>query len=167
MTHRVLIGVGSNLDREYHTRCGLAALQVLFDDVRVSPVYECEAIGFHGPAFLNWVALINTSIDVVDLQQCLKNIEYDHGRRQWEKVCGSRKLDLDILTYDDKVCTAPIVLPRTEILYNAFVLKPMADLVPNDIHPVTGLCYKELWQQFSQTKQALRLSDFKWSSPQA
>lgn len=50
------------------------------------------------------------------------------------KFCA-RTLDLDLLTYDSKVTTQPIVLPREEICYNAFVLWPLAELVPNERHP--------------------------------
>ena len=73
-----------------------------------------------------------------------------------------QNLDLDLLTYDS-ITTTPVVLPREEICYNAFVLWPLAELVPNDIHPETQETYAKMWQNFDKQKQQLWPIDFTWS----
>ena len=93
----------------------------------------------------------------------LKAIEKDNGRVHTDKKFCARTLDLDLLTYDSKVTTTPVVLPREEICYNAFVLWPLAELVPNDIHPETQETYAKMWQNFDKQKQQLWPIDFTWS----
>ena len=55
-----------------------------------------------------------------------------------------------------------IELPRREILENAFVLLPLAELVPEDIHPVVGKSYSQLWNDYEQGAQKLWPVDFSW-----
>jgi 2-amino-4-hydroxy-6-hydroxymethyldihydropteridine diphosphokinase len=48
-----------------------------------------------------------------------------------------------------------IELPRPEIHYNAFVLRPLAQLAPNRALPNVNIPLGELWQRFDQAKQPL------------
>ena len=60
-----------------------------------------------------------------------------------------------------------MILPREEIIYNAFVLKPLAELVPHFRHPVTKQTYYEMWKAFEHTHpnnhQRLWSTDLNWS----
>ena len=163
MAHnKILISIGSNIDREKHTRTGLLSLKCHFANLSCSSVYESEAIGFDGSAFYNWVALAYTDMSVAQVSDTLKQIEREHGRTHTEKKRCSRTLDLDLLTYNQLVCSEPVLLPRAEILYSAFVLKPLAELQPEEVHPVTGQSYRQLWQQFNDTGQPLWPANFTW-----
>ena len=136
-SHTVLISIGSNIERERYTKQSLVALKQHFSDVTVSSVYESEAVGFNGSPFYNAVARATTSKNIGQVCATLKGIEKDNGRVHTDKKFCARTLDLDLLTYDSRVTTTPVVLPREEICYNAFVLWPLAELVPNDVHPET------------------------------
>ena len=82
-----------------------------------------------------------------------KAIEDKYGRvRGGEKFCG-RTLDLDLLTYDDLVCAEPVELPRAEIVENAFVLWPLAEIAPQVPHPVVRISYLLLWQQYTKAQK--------------
>jgi 2-amino-4-hydroxy-6-hydroxymethyldihydropteridine diphosphokinase len=161
--HSILISVGSNIDREYYTRASLKALAKHFSSIRCSSVYESESVGFAGSPFYNLVVSANTALSVGEVCQILKEIEREHGRKHHEKKFCSRTLDLDLLTYDDKVISTPVILPREEILYNAFVLWPLAELVPQRKHPSTGRSYQSLWDDFDKQKQHLWPINFSWS----
>ena len=161
--HVILISIGSNIDREHYTRRSLSALKQHFDDVSVSSVYESEAVGFNGSPFYNLVARATTLMDIESVCSTLKNIEKENGRVHSDKKFCARTLDLDLLTYDSKVTTQPIVLPREEICYNAFVLWPLAELVPNERHPEIQKTYAQMWDAFDKQKQQLRPIDFTWS----
>jgi len=52
-------------------------------------------------------------------------------------------------------------LPRAEILYNAFVLWPMAEIAPMSCHPVTGQSYAMLWEHY-QSEQRIWPVDFRF-----
>jgi 2-amino-4-hydroxy-6-hydroxymethyldihydropteridine diphosphokinase len=161
---RVYISIGSNIEREKHVRSALDRLHEWFGDLRLSPVYESEAVGFVGESFLNLVVGVDTGLSVGELSVRFKQLEADNGRRRGIDVpkFSGRTLDLDILTYDDQVGQVDgVELPRGEILKNAFVLKPLADIAPEECHPVCGKTYLQLWQSYDRD-QKLWPIDFTW-----
>ncbi len=150
---RVYLGLGSNIERERYITAGLDAMAALFGDMDISPVYESAAIGFEGTAFFNMVVGVNTDLTLAEMAKRLRDIEYAHGRPQNASRFSSRQLDIDILTYDDLVGVIDgVELPRGEILENAFVLRPLADLVPEARHPVNNATYAELWARFQKAQ---------------
>ena len=160
--HFILISIGSNIDRDKHTREGVKGLFGHFDAVKLSSVYESEAVGFNGKPFYNLVASATTPKDIANVCKTLKAIERENGRIAGEKKFAPRTLDLDLLTFDQQVTDSPVVLPRGEITVNAFVLQPLAELVPEHRHPVLGECYAELWAQYDKSKQRLWQVPFAW-----
>jgi 2-amino-4-hydroxy-6-hydroxymethyldihydropteridine diphosphokinase len=161
---RVFLGLGSNLEREHNLRAGLDRLAAEFGALALSPVYDCAAVGFDGPAFLNLVVAVDTELGVAELAQQLRAIEYDHGRPHRAPRFSSRQLDIDILTYDQLVGdVAGVELPRGEILQQAYVLRPLAELAPEAIHPLRGCSYAQLWREFSGERGALSPASFSWS----
>jgi len=152
----VLLSLGSNINREQNIRSCVMQLRELFGDIDISPVYESEAVGFDGDNFYNLVVAIKTHLSIADLQRLLQAIENDHGRNRTAPKFSARSLDIDILTYDDLQGKVDgVMLPRDEILKNAFVLLPMADLKPAKCYPGTESTYLELWQKFDAHKQKL------------
>ena len=55
-----------------------------------------------------------------------------------------------------------IQLPRDEVLKNAFVLLPLAEIAPHAKHPITGLSYADHWQSYDKDKQNLWPVPFTW-----
>lgn len=153
---QVLLSLGSNINREHNIRGALKALREQFGRIECSPVYESESVGFAGDPFYNLVVAITTDNTVVQLTTLLHDIEDQYGRTREGERFSSRTLDIDILTYGDAVGVIDGVrLPRAEILKNAFVLLPMADLMPDQLHPVQHKTYAQLWQAFDQASQKL------------
>ncbi|WP_193166118.1 2-amino-4-hydroxy-6-hydroxymethyldihydropteridine diphosphokinase [Microbulbifer hainanensis] len=160
---RVFLSLGSNIDRERHIRAGLDALAKRFGGLDVSRVFESEAVGFDGDNFYNLVVGIHTELPVGRLALGLREIEDANGRLRAGPKFSARTLDIDILTYDALTGTVDgVKLPRGEILKNAFVLLPLAELVPNAIHPLVGKSYRELWEEYDQTSQKLWPVPFDW-----
>lgn len=159
----VLLGVGSNIERERFITAGLDALAGLFGDIELSPVYDSAAIGFDGRPFLNLVVQVATDLPLADLARRLRHIEKEHGRPDNAPRFSPRHLDIDILTYGELTGEHDgVVLPRPEILENAFVLCPLADLLPAGRHPVDGRTYAALWSAYDQDSQALQRVSFEW-----
>lgn len=154
---RVYISVGSNIEPVYHIRCGLAALQEQYGTLVLSSVYESEAMGFTGDNFYNLVVGLETAHDVYAVNQMLHHIEQQQGRQQQgEKMYNARTLDLDLLLYDDLVIKNDVLeIPRPEITQYAFVLLPLAEIVPNERHPLTQTSYRDMWQHFAYKNQSL------------
>lgn len=150
---QIYISVGTNCNRDYHIKMAVAALTEAFGDLTLSSVYESDAVGFKGDPFYNMVIGAYTDLPVAQCVGLFKAIEDDYGRvRGGEKFSG-RTLDLDLLTYDGLVCQSPVELPRAEILYNAFVLWPLAEIAPTLIHPIAGQSYAQLWAEYQSEQR--------------
>lgn len=145
----VFLGLGSNQEPKRHLAAGIVALQHRFGDLRLSPVYRSEAVGFSGSDFLNAAARIRTEVPVTELKAWLTELENRHGRDRSQPRFSDRSLDIDILLYGEQVGTFDgLELPRGEILKYAHVLKPLADIAPDIAHPLTGLTMAEHWRGF-------------------
>jgi len=160
---QIYVSIGSNIDRERHIRVCLDAMAQHFGELELSPVYESEAVGFGGDNFYNLVAGFCYDRSVGELATLLHDIENDNGRRRDGPRFSSRTLDIDILTYGDTTGIVDgVKLPRDEILENAFVLWPLADLAPDTRHPLVGATYGQLWQAYDKQRQQLWPIDFNW-----
>lgn len=160
----IYISLGSNIERDRHIRAGLDALHAEFGELRVSRVFESEAVGFNGRPFYNLVAAAETDLPLVTVCQLLREMEFAHGREPDAKKFAPRTLDLDLLLYGDLVCDTPLVLPRGEVLTNAFVLWPLAELAPKLRHPVDGRTMSKLWQAYDKASQQLCPIPFHWEA---
>ncbi len=159
----VYLGVGSNIERERYITAGLDALHGLFGELSLSSTYHSDAIGFNGQPFLNLVVCVQTPMGVGELYRALRAIEFEHGRPVNASRFSARQLDIDILTYDAVAGTVEgVELPRGEILDNAFVLCPLAELAPQVLHPVLGQSYAALWAAYDKNSQALHRVDLEW-----
>lgn len=147
--HLVFLGIGSNVDPEKHVVAGVLALREAFGPVDLSPVYRSRAVGFEGRDFLNLAAAIRTRLSPRELKSWLAALEDRHGRRRDKPRFSDRNLDIDILLHDDRILDDDgLVLPRPEILHYAHVLKPLADLAPDRLHPETGRSMAAHWRDF-------------------
>ena len=159
---RVWLSLGSNLEPEINLRAALRELRARFGDIIVSPVYRFPAVGFDGPDFLNLAAGIDTDLGVVVLNDWLHALEDRHGRRRDVPRFSSRTLDVDIVLFGGEVLKGPdnLEVPRPELKY-AFVLKPLADIAPEVLHPVLGKTIGQLWREFpAQKDHSGRVADF-------
>lgn len=147
------LGIGSNIEREQTITKALKQLAIAFDNLKLSPTFESEAVGFEGDNFYNLVASVTTEHSLEECIAICKRIEDSCGRERTGPKFSSRTIDIDILLYDDLVCKQPIVLPREEILENAYVLWPLALLAPELEHPTEQKSISKLWEQFEHQQQ--------------
>ena len=153
---RVYVGIGSNIEPGKNIRKGIRALQERFGALVISPVYESEPVGFTGDNFYNLVAGFDSHETCEAVAAALYEIEAGFGRSRDNVRLLPRTLDLDLLLYGDQVIeTGDMQLPRTDILDYAFVLKPLADLAGDQLHPVAGRSYRDLWRSFDRSGQNL------------
>lgn len=151
---RVYLSLGSNIEKEKNIGNGLASLNAEFGEALSSRIYESEAVGFEGDNFYNLVVRIDTHKSISALSACLREIENNHGRDRNAPKFSARSLDIDILTYDDLVGELEgVELPRKEILEHAFVLWPLSEIAPDDVHPLSKTTYQELWAGFDLAGQ--------------
>jgi 2-amino-4-hydroxy-6-hydroxymethyldihydropteridine diphosphokinase len=91
------------------------------------------------PPFINAVIAVATTLTPQALlaraQACERALGRDRAREQhW----GPRRIDLDILAYDDVVLNdATLTLPHPHLFERAFVLVPLAEIAPD--HVIAGV----------------------------
>lgn len=153
---RIYIGIGTNIDRERNLRSGVARLRQEFGSLDLSTIYETEAVGFDGDNFYNMVAGTDTELTPQQVYDRLHAIEYEYGRERQQPRYSARKLDLDLLLYDDQVIrTGQFELPRYDVDEYPFVLAPLAEIDGQRLHPVHGRTFADLWQ--AHDKSDLRM----------
>lgn len=161
---RVYLGLGSNVERERHLTSGLDALAGFLQDMQCSPVFESQAVGIKSGPFFNLVVTGLTELPLIELDRRLKFIEADNGRYAPERK--GLPLDIDVLMYGDLHGNFDgLVLPRAEILKNAFVLWPLALIAPELMHPGEGKSMGQLWND-AQIDQELAPVPFLWHDRQ-
>lgn len=150
---RACLSLGSNLDPVRHLRIAVAALRERFGEGRVvvSPAYRFPAVGFEGPDFVNAAAVVETDLDPQALNDWLHALEDANGRDRSGPRYGDRTLDIDIVLFDDRVIDGPghLRVPRDE-LRHAFVLKPLAEIAPDMVHPGVGRTLQVLWAEHAE-----------------
>lgn len=136
--HSVYIGLGSNLgDRVAFLREAVTRMSAIIRVEKVSRLYVAAPLGYvRDDAFINAVLYGKTTLKPIELLEMLQAIEMALGRRPGVQF-GPRPIDLDILLYDAiEMETTSLTIPHPQLAQRAFVLKPLAELAPNLMHPV-------------------------------
>ncbi|NVZ67460.1 2-amino-4-hydroxy-6-hydroxymethyldihydropteridine diphosphokinase, partial [Pseudomonas gingeri] len=129
-------------------------------DIRCSAVFESQPVGIKSGPFFNLVVSAITDLPLLELDRRLKFIEADNGRYAPERK--GLPLDIDVLLYGEQVGNFDgLILPRAEILKNAFVLWPLSLIAPEKLHPEVGKSFAALWQEAS-IDQVLAPVAFEW-----
>ena len=146
------LNIGSNQDKRKNIRLALDSLEPHFTKITTSSLYESPSEGFIGGNFYNIGVNVETDKTINDVVNILHDIENSLGRDRNLPKFSSRIIDLDLVLYDDDI-NDKLNIPRRDILKYAFVLAPLAELNPNDIHPQERISYLALWKVFQSTKE--------------
>ena len=154
----VYLGLGSNIDPEDNLHLGVAELRRRYGDIELSAVYRSRAVGFDGDDFLNLVARFESEESPLSICEEIEVIHNLAGRDRSGGKWEARSLDIDLLLYNDMVVDEhPVRVPRDDILEYSFVLRPLAELAPELVHPVTGKTMLDHWQTFNADTQPLEV----------
>jgi len=152
----VFLGLGSNESPQVNLTLALRELQKRHGELAVSATYQSTAVGFDGADFLNLAVRFECEDSPLAICDDIERIHDLAGRDRGSDKWKSRSLDIDLLLYDDLVLDErPVRVPRDDILLYSFVLRPLAELAPDQVHPVTGKTMLEHWQEFDASSHPL------------
>jgi 2-amino-4-hydroxy-6-hydroxymethyldihydropteridine diphosphokinase len=140
---RAVVGIGANLgDRLAAMRAAVRMIEGVARVEARSRVYETAPVG--GPAqptFLNAAVLVAFDGPALDLLDRLLSIEATLGRVRMERW-GPRTIDLDLLWIEGVSVDDPrLVVPHPRLRERAFAVRPLLDVVPGALDPVSGEAY--------------------------
>lgn len=169
-----LIAVGSNEDsiwgdpRETVLKSRLHLEARLGVCVEKSKLYQTPAFPAEsGPDYVNAAYACDSQISAQEMLECLHQIEAKAGRVRTTRW-GARTLDLDLLACGSEVLPnrttwtgwadlpleqqttqspTELILPHPRLQDRAFVLKPLADIAPDWVHPILGLRVTEMLER--------------------
>lgn len=147
--NKVYLSLGGNLgDRTKR----LAQARRLIEEkigpiIQQSSIYETKAWGIENqPDFLNQVVIIETNLSPQKTLSIALAIELLLGRvrtQKWYK----RTIDIDILFYEDLILEKEqLTIPHPFISERNFVLAPLAEIVPEFLHPVLQKTMAQLYE---------------------
>lgn len=157
--HNVYIGIGTNIEpRMKRMREAISALGELGTLKNQSSIYETAPYGFtEQPNFLNAVVLLRTNFELSELHHALRQLEKELGRKnraRWHE----REIDFDILFYDSVIFASDtLTIPHPELQKRAFVLAPLAEIAPDQLHPVLQKNIGALLRELTYDKNTIRL----------
>ncbi|KAL4943213.1 hypothetical protein BDV06DRAFT_144119 [Aspergillus oleicola] len=134
--HRAFIALGSNVGErvEMIERACLEMDRAGIKVRRTSSLFETGPMYYlDQEPFMNGVCEVETDLEPLELLDKLQSIELELGRKKLIDK-GPRSIDLDILLYDQQVFTHDrLSIPHKLMLERDFVLRPLSQLIPNEI----------------------------------
>lgn len=133
--------------------------------LRCSHSYESKAWGFTSSEnFYNQAIILDTDFAPEELLDKVLEIEQQLGRDREEEArikaqtgerFAPRKIDIDILFYDDEVIDTPrLTVPHPLIQDRDFVLRPLNEIVPDKVHPVLRKTIHTLFEEMEAKGEA-------------
>lgn len=143
----VFIALGSNVgDRAANIKTAIEKIrQRGIKVVKISDIIETEPYGYvDQPRFLNAVLQAETLLSPGELLNTLQEIEKEMGRERKIKW-GPRNIDLDIIFYNGLILNEEdLKIPHPDAHNRIFVIKPLAQIAADFVHPVLKITVKEI-----------------------
>lgn len=119
--------------------------QLLGQEAALSAVIESEPWGYESPnPFLNQGLMVEVgNMEALELHRLLQGVQMSlcaaSHRTDTGEYCD-RAIDIDFIALGQTVVDTPgLILPHPRMHLREFVLRPMAELDPEWIHPLLGL----------------------------
>lgn len=128
--HRFYLSLGSNVRPEANLAGAIDELRRYGQVEEISSAWESRPVGAAGPNFLNVCLLFVAALKDTELKsRIVRPVETALGRVRSHNKGAPRPIDIDVIMMDGR----PL---NRELWTNAFVVLPMAELLPHFIHPV-------------------------------
>ncbi|KXK15961.1 MAG: 2-amino-4-hydroxy-6- hydroxymethyldihydropteridine pyrophosphokinase [Chloroflexi bacterium OLB14] len=127
--NNVYLNLGSNIEPQKNIPQAIHVLKEVVTVQTVSSVWETKSVGYDGANFLNVCVLIITDLQADELKEkILRPIENKLSRVRTENKNSPRTIDIDIVLFNQTP-------HNLETWHHAFVCMPLAELIPDFVHP--------------------------------
>jgi len=153
---RAAISLGSNIEPEQNLIAAVRELGRASSILKASNVWESAPVSFLDQAnFLNAAVLVETNLSAEALtKESLKPIESKLGRvRDPNNINAPRTIDLDLSIY---LKPGDSTLFEQDLLTRDFVAVPLAEILPDWVHPQTGQTLSEIAAHLRRRTAQLR-----------
>ncbi len=121
---------------------------------QLSPLFNTPPVGgpTGQPPFLNAVAAFETDSSAWEVWHAIRQVEQLLGRERFQRW-EARRIDLDILLYDDfRIWTPQLKIPHPRMCMRRFILEPATRIAGDWIDPVSGRSIDQLASSLRQRK---------------
>jgi 2-amino-4-hydroxy-6-hydroxymethyldihydropteridine diphosphokinase len=123
---KYFLSLGSNINAEANIIFAIEQLNKILINTKFSSIHKTKAEGFEGDDFLNLVVAGESDLNFDDLNDKLKDVENESGRKRDVPKFSARTLDIDIvLQIDEDV----ILYESDEIEKYSFVSEPLKEVL--------------------------------------
>lgn len=153
----VYLALGSNVGKgDQQVDKAITLLHEQLTDITEAPRYMSMAVGFTDQAdFMNTAVVAETELSPRELLAFTQYVEQTVGRIRRFRW-GPREIDIDIIFYDDLVIDEPdLTIPHPRFAQRDFVLRPIADLNPDLIDPVSKMTVSELYEKLPASNRSI------------
>lgn len=119
----------------------------------LSSVYETEPWGFDASQnFLNQAIVVDTDLSAEEVLTQALEIEKELGRQRNGEGYASRPMDIDLIFFNSEVMYSErLTIPHPRMDKRRFVLEPLAEIIPNFLHPKLKKTVRELLEECADT----------------
>jgi 2-amino-4-hydroxy-6-hydroxymethyldihydropteridine diphosphokinase len=153
----VYLALGSNVgDSKSHIINAINLLGDQLKNITLAPIYKSKAVGYTDqPDFLNTAIRAETKLTTTELLNLTQDIEKQLGRIKRFRW-GPREIDIDIIFYGDQIIKRDkLTIPHPEFRNRGFVLKPLCDLNPKLIDPITKDNVENIFNELDESSRTL------------
>lgn len=151
----LVLSLGSNLgDRFSNLLRARQALATHFGrEYGASRIYDTAPWGKSDqPGFLNQILVFEVNLRPMMVLDTILRIESDLGRVRREKW-GPRIIDIDVIFYGELIFEGDALrVPHPHMQERAFVLEPLAEVLPQFRHPLLNLTVSEMWDRLRSVR---------------
>jgi 2-amino-4-hydroxy-6-hydroxymethyldihydropteridine diphosphokinase len=120
------LSLGSNINAEANIIFAIEQLNKILINTKFSSIHKTKAEGFEGDDFLNLVVAGESDLNFDDLNEKLKDIENESGRKRDVPKFSARTLDIDIVLQIDE---DEILYESDELEKYSFVSEPLKEVL--------------------------------------
>ena len=158
---KVFIALGSNIgDKVFNIKQSIHEIQKYGQVVNYGDIYISKPYGFKNQQnFFNTAILFFTNLQPIELMKKLSLIETKLKKNK-KIENGPRKIDMDIIFYGKQsILNKKLIIPHPRAHLRDFVLRPIADIDSNFIHPTKKISIRNLISQLDENFTFRKLSN--------